>query len=142
MKLYSHGGKMPHRTYCPLAHLKQMGVRVDYVEGLEECGFFYRDERRVEVRAGLDPILERSVLAHEAAHVEFGHMPQDGWCWEQKQERMASAMAGRRLIDFHRFAKLAAGGASEKEMCADLGVARVILRAYMWLSAPAWRLAA
>lgn len=130
---------MPHRTYCPLTHLRQMGVRVDYVENLAECGYFYRDERRVEVRAGLDPVMERSVLAHEAAHVEFGHLPQEGFCWDAKQERLASAMAGRRLIDFHHFIRLQAAGVSEKDMCKELGVARVILRAYLWLSAPAWQ---
>lgn len=118
-----------------------MGVRVDYVDGLPDCGLYYRDERRVEVRAGLDPILERSVLAHEAAHVEFGHEPQHGWCWDQKQERLASAMAGRRLIDYNEMARLQAAGMSEKEMCKELQVARVILRAYLWLSAPAWQVA-
>ena len=132
---------MPHKSYDPRKHLEQMGVRIDYVDGLPECGYFYRDERRVEVQCGLSPVIERSVLAHEAAHVEFGHEPQEGWCWDQKQERLASAMAGRRLIDFHKFMELQAAGVGEKRMAEELGVARVILRAYLWLSAPAWQVA-
>jgi len=133
---------MPHRTYCPLTHLRQMGVRVEYIEGLAEPGYYYNDERRVEIRAGLDPVTERSVLAHEAAHAELGHEWSDVWCVQAKTERLASAMAGRRLIDYHKMARLQAEGLGEKEMCKELGVARVILRAYLWLSSPAWQLAA
>lgn len=134
---------MPHGiAYCPTRHLKQMGVRIDYVDNLERCGFYYHDERRVEVRSGMDAVTERSCLAHEAAHVEMRHQQQDLWCHQIQQERMASAMAGRRLINFHSFLQLQAAGTPEKEMSAELGVARVILRAYTWLTAPAWHLAA
>lgn len=133
---------MPHRNYNPAKHLRQMGVRVDYVEGLADAGLYYHHERRVEIRVGLDPVTERSVLAHEAAHAELGHEWSDVWCIQAKNERMASAMAGRMLIDFHHFSRLQAAGMGEKEMCKELGVARVILRAYMWLSAPTWQLAA
>lgn len=133
---------MPHRTYCPLTHLQQMGVRVDFVEGLEEPGLYYHSERRVEIRLGMPPDMERSVLAHEAAHAELNHKPQDWWCHEVKQERTANAMAGRRLIDFHKMIQLQQSGLDEKTICQELGVARVILRAYLWLSLPAWQLAA
>lgn len=134
---------MPHGiAYCPTAHLKQMGVRIDYVDDLPDCGRFYLDERRVEIRTGLSPVLERSCLAHEAAHVEMRHHEQDLWCHQIQQERLASAMAGRQLINFHGFLRLKTAGAQEKEMAAQLGVARVILRAYMWLTAPAWQLVA
>jgi hypothetical protein len=112
------------------------------VDNLEECGYFYADERLVEIRSGLSPVMERSCLAHEAAHVELNHEPQGNWCKTIKQERVASSMAGRRLIDYHEMARLQRLGVGEKEMCKQLGVARVILRAYLWLSAPAWRLAA
>jgi hypothetical protein len=119
-----------------------MGVRVDYVDNLPDCGRFIYDERRVEIRSGLSPVLERSCLAHEAAHVEMRHQEQDAFCHRIQQERMASAMAGRRLISFHKFLRMQVAGVSEKEMSAELGVARVILRAYTWLTAPAWELAA
>lgn len=134
---------MPHgATYDPARHLKQMGVRVDYVDDLPDCGRYIFDERRVEIRAGLTPLMERSCLAHEAAHVEMRHQEQEAFCHRVGQERLASAMAGRRLIDFHLFARMKADGVPEKEMAKDLGVARVILRAYLWLTAPAWQLAA
>jgi len=119
-----------------------MGVRVDYVDDLPECGRFILDEWRVEVRTGLPPVLERSCLAHEAAHAELRHEQQDIWCRSMKAERLASAMAGRQLIDFPRFIQLQAAGVPEKEMAAERGVARVIVRAYLWLSARAWQLAA
>lgn len=131
-----------HRTYCPLMHLRQMGVRVDYVENLPDKGLYYNSERRVEIRLGLPPDEERSVLAHEAAHAELGHEWSDIWCVQAKTERMASAMAGRRLIDYNHMAALQRAGVSERDMCKELRVARVILRAYLWLSAPAWQLAA
>ena len=132
---------MPHRhhNYDPKKHLQQMGIRVDYIEGLAECGLYFDDERRVEVRAGLHPDIERSVLAHEATHAEMGHEPQEWWCKNAKQERITNAFAGRKLIDFHHMARLQSSGMSEKDMCAELHVARVILRAYLWLSAPAWQ---
>jgi hypothetical protein len=119
-----------------------MGVKVTYLDDLDVPGQYIYEERCVEIRTGLDPVTERSVLAHEAAHVEMGHRPQAAWCHEAKQERMANAMAGRRLVNFHRFIELQSAGVSEKEMCIELGVARVVLRAYAWLAAPAWRLAA
>jgi hypothetical protein len=136
------GQALPFTNYDPAQHLSQMGVRVDYVEKLPDLGRFYLDEWRVEVQAGLQPVIERSVLAHEAAHAEMRHEEQEIWCRTQKTERLASAMAGRRLIDFHKFMELQRLGIGEKEMAAELGVARVILRAYAWLSAPAWQLAA
>lgn len=116
-----------------------MGIRVDYVEGLEGCGYYFRSERRVEVRLGMEPWRMRSVLAHEAAHAELGHEPEEIWCRSQKQERSANAMAGRRLIDHHHMVRLQALGMSEKQMSVELGVARVILRAYLWLSQPSWQ---
>ena len=119
-----------------------MGVRVDYIDGLADAGLYFNDERRGEIRNGLHPDIERSVLAHEAQHAELRHEPQEIWCREMRQERLASAMAGRNLIDFHKFIRLQAAGMPEKEMAAELGVARVILRAYLWLAAPAWQLAA
>lgn len=119
-----------------------MGVRVEYVDNLDACGRFYLDEWRVEIRTGLPLVIERSVLAHEAAHAEMRHEEQEIWCQSLKQERLASAMAGRRLIDFPQFLKLQHARVEEKEMCAELGVARVILRAYTWLTVPAWQLVA
>jgi hypothetical protein len=119
-----------------------MGVRVDYVDGLAEAGLYIHDERRVEVRNGLHPDIERSVLAHEAVHAELRHEPQDRWCHELQQERLASALAGRRLIDFWRFMSLKAAGCGEREMSEELCVARSVLRAYIWLAAPAWHPAA
>jgi hypothetical protein len=118
-----------------------MGIRVDYVDGLDVSGQYIHDERRVEVKVGLPPDFERSVLAHEAQHAELRHEPQEIWCRTQRQERLASAMAGRNLIDFHQMATLQRSGMTEKEMCAELHVARVILRAYLWMSAPAWQVA-
>jgi hypothetical protein len=133
---------MSHRTYCPLKHLKQMGVKVEYVEGLAEPGLYYHSERRVEIQLGMPPDKERSVLAHEAAHAELNHQPQEFWCHSVKQERTANAMAGRNLIDYHYMVRLQQAGHDEKTICRELGVARVILRAYLWLSMPAWQLAA
>jgi hypothetical protein len=116
-----------------------MGVTVEFVPDLDVHGLYYHDERLVEIRAGLDPSVERSVRAHEAAHAEMRHTPQEIWCRELRQERMASAMAGRNLINHHEMVRLQRHGFSEKEMCRELRVARVILRAYLWLSAPAWQ---
>ena len=126
-------------TYSPTAHLRRMGVRVDYIDDLPEAGLYYRDERRIEVRNNLHPDIERSVLAHEAVHAEYRHEPQELWCHNLTQERLASALAGRRLVNFWRFMELKQMGLSEKDMSVELGVARSILRAYMWLAAPAWR---
>lgn len=128
---------MPNRNYNPTTHLLQMGVRIEHVDSLPELGLYHHHERLVEVRAGLPAAKERYVLAHEAAHAEMGHVPQELWCKEQKQERLASAMAGRRLIDYHQMAALLGSGTELKVMSAELRVASVILRAYMWLASPA-----
>jgi len=119
-----------------------MGIRVDYIDSLPEVGLYFHDERRVEIRNGLHEDIERSALAHEAIHAEMRHEPQEIWCREQRQERLASAMAGRNLINFQHMARLRSEGMGEKEMAAKLGVARIVLRAYLWLSAPAWQQAA
>jgi hypothetical protein len=133
---------MPHKNYNPAQHLRQMGIKVEYIDGLTVSGQYFHDERRVEIKAGLAPLVERSVMAHEAAHAELRHQPEDRWCHAIQNERMASAMAGRRLINFHKFMELKEAGVVEKEMAAELQVARGILRAYLWITAPAWDLAA
>ncbi|MBT2587990.1 ImmA/IrrE family metallo-endopeptidase [Arthrobacter sp. ISL-95] len=119
-----------------------MGVKVEFIENLPEQGLYYHDERRAEIRLGMPPDKERSVLAHEAAHAELGHVWTDIWCVNAKMERTANAMAGRRLIDYHEMIRLQRAGLDEKAIGERLGVARVILRAYLWLSSPAWQLAA
>ena len=119
-----------------------MGVRVEYIEGLTVSGQYFHDERLVEIKAGLSPVIERSVMAHEAAHAELRHRPEEAWCHAIQNERMASAMAGRRLINFREFMELKAAGIGESQMAKRLGVARGILRAYTWITAPAWDLAA
>lgn len=133
---------MPHKNYNPAQHLRQMGIKVEYIDGLTVSGQYFHHERRVEIKAGLAPVIERSVLAHEAAHAELRHQPEERWCHAIQNERMASAMAGRRLINFHKFMELKELGIGEKEMAERLGVARCILRAYLWITAPAWDLAA
>ncbi len=131
---------MPHRdTYDPLRHLLMMGIRIEFVENLPELGLYHHDERLVEIRAGMPADKERYVLAHEAAHAEMGHIEQESWCKNQKQERLANSMAGRRLIDYHAMVDMHGRGVAEKVMCDELRVAKVILRAYLWLSAPAWQ---
>jgi hypothetical protein len=119
-----------------------MGVAIQYVDALPECGLYIYDERLVLIRKGLSPVMLRSTLAHEAAHAEMGHQQQDDFCKMMMQERMASAMAARRLVNFWDFTLLMDLEASEKEMCDRLAIARPLLRAYMWLTAPAWQLAA
>ena len=137
------GIALPHGvTYSPAAHLRQMGVRVEYIEGLTVAGQYIHDERLVEIKAGLAPLIERSVMAHEAAHAELRHQPEERWCHALQNERMASAMAGRRLINFRHFMELKELGVGEREMAQELGVARGIVRAYLWITAPAWQLAA
>jgi Zn-dependent peptidase ImmA (M78 family) len=118
-----------------------MGVRVQHVDNLPQLGLYHHYERLVEIRAGLPPAKERYVLAHEAAHAEMGHQPQEFFCKEQQQERLASAMAGRRLIDHHAMAAMLTSGTEVKVVSAELSVASAILRAYMWLAAPAMRVA-
>lgn len=71
-----------------LAHAARLGVRVQYVDGLDRWGRYDHTTRTISIRTGLAPIQWRCVLAHELGHAHWGH---DGSC--PRAERQADEHA-------------------------------------------------
>jgi Zn-dependent peptidase ImmA (M78 family) len=80
--------------YDPHAHAAELGVRIVSRSLRSANGLWVPDLGVVFVQPRLRRVHERSVLAHELAHVELGHRTST-----PKDERQADLLAARRLID-------------------------------------------
>lgn len=80
--------------FDPHAFADTYGVSVEYRADLPDQGRYYPVTRRIIMRAGLTPLLERVVLTHELGHHHYGH-----YCSSPRAELLADRWAAARLID-------------------------------------------
>ncbi|MCS4276754.1 Zn-dependent peptidase ImmA (M78 family) [Mycetocola sp. BIGb0189] len=112
--------------YDPYAHAEALGVAVLARRIGAPTGLWVPRLRVIFVRPGLTARHERSVVAHEVAHVVLGHS-----ATSRKEERAADALAARNLIEDRRFAEVARWTQQRHELAVELGVTERILGAYL-----------
>ena len=112
--------------YDPYEHAARLGIAVEY-HGLRTAnGMWIPEERTILLKRGMRVLLERSVLAHELAHAELGHMDDS-----PAHERQADLLAARRLIKPERLKEVAASSSDQGEWCLALEVTPRILSTYL-----------
>lgn len=116
--------------FDPHAFVAAHGLRVEYVDGLADDGRYYPATGRIQLRAGLTPIEERCVLAHELGHHHYGH-----YCSSPRAELLADRWAAARLVDpteLERIARLHPDNPGA--WCLHLGVTPRILETHLDLT--------
>lgn len=124
-----HGA--PYEPMSPtLSDLCVMGERMDVIVRQEDLepgvlGFYAPDEARVYLSRRLTPIEMRSTLAHELAHVHFGHD-----CERPEWERQAWRWAANVLVHPSDYARLEREGLHLDAIADELHVTRSIIDAF------------
>ena len=85
-----------------------MGTPVSYTRELTGA-LGVTDGRRIWIRSGLRPSVEKSTLAHELAHILLGHTS----CQDSRGELRANRLAARLLFDLEDISR-------EREHCSSL----------------------
>ncbi|MGV9271477.1 ImmA/IrrE family metallo-endopeptidase [Kitasatospora sp. NPDC003701] len=114
-------------SYDPLAELETLGIPVVRQWLRDTWGVWSPAHRAVVIAAGLSPVEERCVAAHELEHIlagDTGCGGRDG----QRAERLADLKASRKLIALSDFCRVRQWATSEAEMAEELGVTTWILR--------------
>ncbi|MFD8319681.1 ImmA/IrrE family metallo-endopeptidase [Kitasatospora purpeofusca] len=113
--------------YDPAAELDRMGIPVVRLWLRDTWGVWSPTRRAVVIAAGLSPVEEKCVLAHELEHIHAG----DTGCGNRdglRAERLADLRAARKLIALSDFCRVRQWASSEAEMAEELGVTTWILR--------------
>jgi len=76
-----------------------IGVTIEYAPLNANNGEYRHELKRIRLRQGMAPRLERWTLAHELGHAVFGDEPSIFGPANAKMERRASEWAALRLID-------------------------------------------
>lgn len=118
----------PLEWYSPLAHALQLGLTIEYVPLKDRDGEYRHDLKRIRLRPGMRPALERSVLAHEVAHAELAHTA-DGD--RAAQEAEADNLAAERLIPHAAIVQLAQSS-TLVAAARQLGVTSTLLGVYVY----------
>ncbi|UCR88319.1 ImmA/IrrE family metallo-endopeptidase [Mycetocola spongiae] len=118
--------------YDPHAHALDLGVRVVHRPLGKLTGLWVPRHGAIFLRPGMTRRHERSVLAHEVAHVELGHVLST-----RRTEAAADARAARLLIDPAELAAQMRWSQEVAELAIELGVSERILLAYLRAHPPA-----
>ena len=118
-------------SYDPFRQAEHEGIRVLAHPLIGANGLWLPDRRTILLRPGMSSALERSVLAHELAHAELGHLHATG-PGSARQERAADRLAARRLIDPASLARIIAGTEDAGRAALELGVTPQLLQ--LWLA--------
>lgn len=100
-----------------LAHAARLGVRVQYIDGLDRRGRYSHTTRTVTIRSGMAPVQWRCTLAHELGHAHWGH---SGSC--PKAERQADEYAVQLLITPEEWAAATALHTTVEAVAHELGI--------------------
>ncbi|WP_030149553.1 ImmA/IrrE family metallo-endopeptidase [Mycetocola saprophilus] len=112
--------------YDPHTHAYRLGVRVHHREIGSPTGLWVPRLQTIFLRPGMTARHERSVLAHEVAHVVLGHSDTS-----RKQELAADAMAARNLVDPRALSELTKWTHEIPELAIELGVTEKVIRTYL-----------
>ena len=108
-----------------------LGVTVEYAPLQTRDGEYRHDLRRIRLREGMEPRVERFKLAHELAHAVHADVPSMLAAENLRQERRADEWAAAHLInlDQYREIELLRGG-HVPTMAHDLGVTTQCVNVY------------
>lgn len=110
-----------------------MGVRVEYadLERLDRDGDYCRRRRRIRLQHGMLERLERSVLAHELAHVYYDDEKSMIPHLDDRMERRADEWAAHLLIEQENYTAAAERfGRHIEHIAQELGVMDYLVDAY------------
>jgi len=114
--------------YSPSAVLAELGIPVLSVWLRDTWGAWSPVHRKVVIAAGLSPVQQRCVLAHEVEHI----LADDGACGfgltDDRREHRADVEAARKLIAISDLAALAQEDMGDQQAAAALGVTDRMLR--------------
>jgi Zn-dependent peptidase ImmA (M78 family) len=88
-----HGGRIEGARYDPHEHAHSMDIDIVYRPLRSANGLWVPEHRVIFLRPRLHRVHERSTLAHELVHAEYGDLGRSDF-----QERRADKVAARRLI--------------------------------------------
>lgn len=117
-----------------LYHLAEsLGARIEYadLEHLDRDGDCNIDTRTIRLQSGMLYRLERSVLAHELAHLIHGDRRTMFGYYDQRDERRADEWAAHFLIDIDEYSAAEARfGANVEAIAQELNVMGYLVEAY------------
>ncbi|WP_043321622.1 ImmA/IrrE family metallo-endopeptidase [Mycetocola sp. JXN-3] len=113
-------------AYDPYQHARKLGVQVVHRGIGKDTGRWIPRYGAIFLRPGMTARHERSVLAHEIAHVEYGHTASS-----RKAELLADSRAASRLVLASDFDELVKWTQELPELAIELGVTENIVRAYI-----------
>lgn len=122
------------KYYSPYAHAYRLGLKVEYVDDLPDSwtGAYHLPARTILLRAsGMSAALERSTLAHEIVHAEFGDHGSFAAPTVRAHEIRADRISATRLIHWPHLKRLAASGASLATVAQRLCVTSTVLGLYV-----------
>ncbi|MFZ4841172.1 ImmA/IrrE family metallo-endopeptidase [Mycetocola saprophilus] len=114
------------QQYNPHEHAQQLGIRVRHQTLGKRYGLWVPRIGMILLRPGMAARHERSVLAHEIAHAEYGHTT-----GSRKEERLADVLAARRLIAPAAIADAMRWTQELPELAIELGVTEHIVKTYL-----------
>ncbi|MGW6913754.1 ImmA/IrrE family metallo-endopeptidase [Kitasatospora sp. NPDC054939] len=115
-------------SYDPAAEIEMMGIPIYRLWLRDTWGAWSPRHRAVTIAAGLSPVEERCVLAHELEHI----LAKDAGCGVpagRAAERRADRMAARKLVALSDFCAARQWAQSEAELAAELNITTWVLRA-------------
>lgn len=117
--------------YEPWDHAHQLGVLITHhpLAGNLRGRYLHR-RRLIILRPGMTSVEERSVLAHELVHAEFGDEDTPDLARWRRYEWRADRIAARRLISMESFLRACALHSHARLIAMELGVSPWVVRAF------------
>lgn len=103
-------------------------VHIGRVDLRPARGAWVASERVILLDKRLVRAERNTVLAHEIAHVDLGHVMTGRKWFDRRQERQADALAADRLVDLHRLADALRWALCPEEVAHELDVTVDVVR--------------
>jgi Zn-dependent peptidase ImmA (M78 family) len=113
-------------TYDPYAHAAQLGIEVIDRPIRTANGLWIPDHNVIVLRSGMKAVWQRSTLAHELGHVNYGHTADS-----PKHEVQADRYAAENLIEYEHILELMEWTPDPARLAMELGVTGRLLRVYL-----------
>ncbi|WP_162421388.1 ImmA/IrrE family metallo-endopeptidase [Rothia koreensis] len=85
--------------YNPFTHAEALGLRVVLKDpGHGDDGWYDHQNRTIWLRPGMTYRAQRSTLAHEIVHHQYGDEPTHDPVWHAKREARCNRIAAHRLL--------------------------------------------
>lgn len=112
--------------YDPYFHAADLGIEVIERPIRTANGMWIPDHNVIVLRSGMKAVWQRSTLAHELGHVEYGHTVDS-----PKNEVQADRYAAENMIDHNRLLELMEWTPDSALLAAELEVTGRLLRVFL-----------